>query len=82
MLYFEHENDKVRIKEETLAYQLWMDGLVKNRKWQEIRKVIKRSLEVAKAIEFITDFTYDEGMIDFTIDYDTLYRVENKFKKK
>ncbi len=78
--HFTHENDIVRRKEESLAYQLRMDGLIKNRKWQEIRKIFRKSLEVAKAIEFINDFSIDRGWVEFEINYEKLVRVENKYK--
>jgi hypothetical protein len=68
----------VRLKIETLAYQLRMDGYIKNRKRQEIRKVIERSLEVAKAIEFITDYDMDDKMVEFQINYKKLFKVEKK----
>jgi hypothetical protein len=78
--HFEHKNDIIRRQEESLAYQLRMDGLIKNRKWQEIRKIIRKCLEVAKAIEFITEFSIADKRIEFKINFEKLVRVDNKFK--
>ena len=55
-----------------------MDGYIKNRKGKEIRKVIKRSLAVAKAMEFISDYEMNDKQVEFQINYDKLKKVENK----
>ena len=73
-------NNSIRRKEETLAYLLRMDSFVKNRKGKEIRKAIQKSLEVAKAIEFITDYRYEQGYVEFTINREKLKAVDKKFK--
>ena len=67
----------VKLRIETLAYQLRMDNYLKYKKWIEIRKVIERCLEVAKAIEFITDFKIEKDLVEFHINYEKLHKVEN-----
>jgi hypothetical protein len=72
------KNGVVKLGIETLAYQLRMDGYIKNRKQKEIRKVIKRSLEVAKAMEFISDYEMKDKLVEFQINYDKLAKVQHK----
>lgn len=67
----------VKLRIETLAYQLRMENYLKYKKWTEIRKVIERSLEVAKAIEFITDYKIEKELVEFQINYEKLVKVEN-----
>ena len=52
----------------------------KNYKMKEIRKIFRKYLEVAKAINFISDFSIDQNWVEFKINYDKLVRVENKYK--
>jgi hypothetical protein len=72
------KNGVVRLKIETLAYQLRMDGYIKNHKKKEIRKVLKRSLEVAKAIKFISSYAMTDHLVEFQINYDKLAKVDHK----
>jgi hypothetical protein len=74
------KNGAVKLRVETLANQLRMENAIRHKKWKEIRKVITRGLEVAKAIEFITDFKLTDKLVEYQINYDKLVKVENKYK--
>lgn len=68
----------VGFKESTLAYQLRLHAYIENKKWAEIRKIINKGLEVAKKIDFITDYSHDQGWVEFTINREKFPKVEDK----
>jgi|APSaa5957512622_1039677.scaffolds.fasta_scaffold342276_1 hypothetical protein len=67
----------VKLKIETLAYQLRMDNYLKYKKWTKIKEVIERCLDVAKTIEFISEYKIGEELVEFQINYEKLVKVEN-----
>jgi hypothetical protein len=71
-----NKNGLVRVSEDALANQLRMDNFIKRRKGKEIRKVIEKSLEVAKGIDFISSYSIINNMIEFQINYNKLVKVK------
>lgn len=69
----------VRLKEETLAYQIRMDNYIKKKELSKIKKVITQCLDIAMKIEFISSYKYENSMVEFKINYNKLTKVNGKF---
>ena len=85
IVLFQGRNNKsgiVRLKENTLGYQLRMNKYIDNKKLSELRKIITKCLEMAENINFISSWTYENKLIEIKINYDRVVKVKAKYSRK